>query len=86
MKWSLTESCDSHYDSVNNTTLTNQKVLTKAEVSDVSLGYMARKEADLCKLSFSAAQENCFPHTQNTVLHPSPFAIAMQQDGHDIIV
>lgn len=66
--------------------LIKRKLLTKAEVSDVSLGYMARKEADLCKLSFSAAHENCLPHTQNTVLHPSPFAMAMQQDGQDIIV
>lgn len=66
--------------------LNEKKHLTDAEVSEVFLGYIARKAADLCKLSFSAAQENCLPHTQNTVLHPSPLAIAMQQDGQDIIV
>ena len=60
--------------------------ITFADESEVSSGYSARNDADFCRLSFSAAQENCLPHTQNTVLQPSPLAIAMLQDGHDIIV
>ena len=60
--------------------------ITFADDSEVSSGYSAKNDADFCRLSFSAAQENCLPHTQNTVLQPSPLAIAMLQDGHDITV
>lgn len=62
------------------------KCITCADASEVSSGYNAKKAADRCRLSFSAAHENCLPHTQNTVLQPSPLAIAMQHEGQDITV